>query len=61
VARNGKVYSWGFSDGYRTGLGTEDSVKTPTLLHSNDLAEGRIIFAGCGGQFSVIAGLAGQN
>ncbi|KUJ07352.1 RCC1/BLIP-II protein [Mollisia scopiformis] len=58
IATDGKAYSWGYSDNYRTGLGTEESVKTPTLLQKGDVKGKRLTFAGCGGQFSVLAGPA---
>ena len=54
--RQGQVYAWGFSDGYRTGLGTEDSVEEPTLLAASAVRDKKLSFIGCGGQFSVLAG-----
>ncbi|KFZ11028.1 hypothetical protein V502_07796 [Pseudogymnoascus sp. VKM F-4520 (FW-2644)] len=55
VTSHGTAYSWGFSENYRTGLGTDETVGTPTLV-----GEGKIIIAAeCGGQFSVLAGPAG--
>lgn len=57
VTSHGTVYSWGFSENYRTGLGTDETVGTPTLV-----GEGKIITAAeCGGQFSVLAGPAGLD
>jgi regulator of chromosome condensation len=54
----GMPYSWGFSSNFRTGLGTEDSVERPALINNAAVARSNIIFAGCGGQFLVITGLA---
>jgi regulator of chromosome condensation len=51
----GKAYSWGFSSNYRTGLGTEDSVERPTIIDNTAVARSSIKFAGCGGQFLVLA------
>ena len=51
-----KALAWGFSDSFRTGLGTEDSVPRPTQVQSADFAGWDIMFAYCGGQFSVLAG-----
>jgi regulator of chromosome condensation len=58
ITTDGKAYSWGYSESYRTGLGTEEPVKTPTLLRKGDVKGKRLTFAGCGGQFSVLAGPA---
>lgn len=52
TSRGGTSYAWSFGANYRTGLGTDESVETPTLV-----GEGKIItVAECGGQFSVLAG-----
>lgn len=53
-----QAYSWGFSAGCRTGLGTEDSVEVPTLMANTAVRDKKISFVGCGGQFSVLAGPA---
>ncbi|TVY43384.1 Protein pim1 [Lachnellula subtilissima] len=58
VTAEGKAYSWGFSANYRTGLGTDETVKEATLLAKGDIANRKITFAGCGGQFSILAGPA---
>ncbi len=52
---DGKAYSWGFSANYRTGLRTEDSVQTPTLVDNTAIHGRTLTFAGCGGQSSVLA------
>jgi regulator of chromosome condensation len=56
----GKAYSWGFSANYRTGLGTEDPIDTPTLVENSAVKDKKLSWAGCGGQFSVLAGPAGK-
>ncbi len=48
ITRHRKAFSWGFSDSFRTGLATDDSVSEPTLLRAKEL--GPITFAGCGGR-----------
>jgi alpha-tubulin suppressor-like RCC1 family protein len=53
ISDEGKLYAWGFSSEYRTGLGTEDSVETPTLLKRGSLASRVVSFVACGGQFSI--------
>jgi regulator of chromosome condensation len=58
VTAEGKAYSWGFSANYRTGLGTEETVEEATLLDKGNVANKKITFAGCGGQFSILAGPA---
>lgn len=60
VSKEGKVYAWGFSANYRTGLGTEDNVTRPTLVENSAIKGKRMTFVGCGGQFSVFAGSASQ-
>lgn len=58
ITRDGKAYSWGFSASYRTGLGTDEPVKEATLLENSAVKNKRLSFAGCGGQFSILAGPA---
>jgi len=58
VTLEGKAYSWGFSANYRNGQGTDDTVKEATLVISADIKDKKLSYAGCGGQFSVLAGPA---
>lgn len=58
ITEEGEAYSWGFSANYRTGLGTDDSIEEPTKLENTALQGVKLTFAGCGGQFSVLAGPA---
>lgn len=58
ITKDGKAFSWGFSASYRTGLGTDEPVKEATLLENSAVKNKRLTFAGCGGQFSVLAGAA---
>ncbi|KFY33593.1 hypothetical protein V494_07475 [Pseudogymnoascus sp. VKM F-4513 (FW-928)] len=56
VTQQGTAYAWGYSENYRTGLGTIETPETPVLV-----AEGKVISAAaCGGQFSVLAGPGGD-
>ncbi|KAI0836274.1 RCC1/BLIP-II [Hypoxylon sp. FL0890] len=57
----GKVYSWGFSANYQTGQGTTDDIEVPTLIDNSAIRDRRIIWAGAGGQFSVIAAAAEED
>ncbi|OAA70705.1 Regulator of chromosome condensation/beta-lactamase-inhibitor protein II [Cordyceps fumosorosea ARSEF 2679] len=58
VARDGKVYSWGFSSNYQTGQGTIEDITTPTQIDNTAIRGKQIIGAGAGGQFSVVFGKA---
>ena len=61
VTDEGEVYAWGFSGNYRTGLGTDETVDTATLVENSAIKGKEITFAGCGGQFSVLAGPASEK
>lgn len=56
IADDGTAFSWGFSSNYRTGQGTEDSVKEAKEIDNSAVRGKKLTFAGCGGQFSVLAG-----
>lgn len=58
LTENGDAYSWGFSSDYRTGQGTTETVDVPTQIQNTALVGKKITFAGCGGQFGVLAGPA---
>jgi len=58
LREKGEAYSWGFSSEYRTGQGTQETVDVPTQIQNTALAGKKITFAGCGGQFGVLAGPA---
>jgi regulator of chromosome condensation len=55
INKNGKAYSWGFSSNYQTGLGTGDDVETPTLIDNTAVRDTKLIWAGAGGQYSILA------
>ncbi|KAI1656355.1 RCC1/BLIP-II [Daldinia decipiens] len=57
----GKVYSWGFSANYQTGQGTTDDIEVPTVIDNTAIRDRRIVWAGAGGQYSVIAAEAENN
>ncbi|KAI1357943.1 regulator of chromosome condensation 1/beta-lactamase-inhibitor protein II [Xylaria arbuscula] len=50
----GKVYSWGFSANYQTGQGTTDDIEVPTVIDNTAIRGREIVWAGAGGQFSVV-------
>ncbi|KAI1396894.1 regulator of chromosome condensation 1/beta-lactamase-inhibitor protein II [Hypoxylon fuscum] len=57
----GKVYSWGFSANYQTGQGVMDDFEVPTMIDNSAIRDRRIVWAGAGGQFSVVAAAKGDN
>ncbi|KAF4441583.1 hypothetical protein F53441_11987 [Fusarium austroafricanum] len=58
IAKDGKVFSWGFSSNYQTGQGTIDDIHTPTVIDNTAIRGKKIIGAGAGGQYSVLFGVA---
>jgi len=58
LSAEGKAYSWGFSANYQTGQGTDDDIKTPTLIDNTAVREQKLTFAGAGGQYSILASVA---
>jgi len=62
VAKDGKAYSWGFSTNYQTGLGiSDDDVEVATHIDNTAVRGKQLVWAGAGGQFSIVAGLAGKG
>lgn len=58
ITNDGFVYSWGFADTYAVGLGNlDDDVEKPTRIDNTATKEHDIQLVGCGGQFSVSAGI----
>jgi len=58
VDGEGKAWAWGYSDGYRTGLGTGNTVGEARCMVKGDGVGKKIVFVGAGGQFGVLGGLA---
>ena len=56
ITTEGKAYSWGFSTNYQTGQGTDDDIVEATLLDNTAVRGKKIVFAGAGGQFGILAG-----
>lgn len=62
VTKDGFVFSWGFADTYAVGLGNlDDDVEKPTRIDNTATKEHDIQIVGCGGQFSVSAGVKIDN
>ncbi|KAI1458679.1 regulator of chromosome condensation 1/beta-lactamase-inhibitor protein II [Annulohypoxylon moriforme] len=57
----GKVYSWGFSANYQTGQGTIDDIEVPTVIDNTAIRDRKIIWAGAGGQYSMVAAAANEE
>ena len=55
---NDEPYSWGFSTNYQTGQGHQDDVTVPTKIENTAVRGKHITWAGCGGQYSIVAGPA---
>ncbi len=51
----GRAYSWGFSANYQTGQGTDDDIDVPTLIANTAVKGRQVVWAGAGGQYSVLA------
>ncbi|RDW71823.1 hypothetical protein BP5796_07857 [Coleophoma crateriformis] len=60
ITTDGKAYSWGFSGNYQTGQGTIDDIEEATEIANTALKGKKLVFAGPGGQFSVLAGIPEQ-
>lgn len=61
VAKDGKGYAWGFSTTYQTGLGTDEDVEVATQIDNTATRGKKLIWSGCGGGFSLLAGEAGKE
>ena len=61
VTADGQAYSWGFSENYQTGQGTDEDVEVATVVNNTAVRGKMLTWAGAGGQFSVLAGLAGVD
>ncbi|KAI5861317.1 GDP/GTP exchange factor [Durotheca rogersii] len=57
----GKVYSWGFSANYQTGQGITEDVEVPTLIDNSAIRDRKIVWAGAGGQYSIVAAEKGEG
>jgi regulator of chromosome condensation len=55
ITTDGKAYSWGFSSNYQTGQGTYNDVEVATLVENTAVRGKRLVWAGCGGQYSMLA------
>ena len=58
ITADGKAYSWGFSANYQTGQGTGDDIETPTHIDNTAVRGKKLVYAGAGGQYSILASIA---
>jgi regulator of chromosome condensation len=58
IDKNGKAWSWGFSTTFQTGQGTDDDVELATMIDNTAVRDKKLLWAGAGSQFSVLAGIA---
>ena len=58
VTTEGKAYSSGFSGNHQTGQGTDEDVEMMTLIDNTAVREQKLVWAGCGGQYSILAAAA---
>ena len=56
VTQEGKAYSWGFGVSGQLGLGGTDDVALATLIENKAVKEKKLVWAGAGGQYSILAG-----
>lgn len=62
VTKEGKVWSWGFNANYQCGVGeTVGDVLTPVPVNNSIIRDKRIVWAGCGGQFGMVASIQGEE
>lgn len=56
VTTEGEAWSWGFNSTYQCGQGeTDGEVYPPQIINNSVVRERKIVSAGCGGQFSMLA------
>lgn len=61
ITTDGKAYSWGFSANYQTGQGTDDDIEVATLIDNTAVRGKKLVYAGAGGQYSVLGAVAEQQ
>lgn len=56
VTREGKAYGWGFGVSGQLGVGGTDDVALATLIENKAVKDKVLVWAGAGGQYSILAG-----
>ncbi|KPM39872.1 hypothetical protein AK830_g6690 [Neonectria ditissima] len=60
ITREGRGYATGFGSGGQLGTGSEDDADVPQLVKGKEVGDKRLVLAGAGGQFSIVAALASR-
>jgi regulator of chromosome condensation len=60
ITKAGKAYTMGFNANYQCGQGSDDDIEVATMIDNTATRDKKLVWAGAGGQFTVLAGLAGQ-
>lgn len=60
IDTEGKAYSWGFSSNYQTGQGTDEDIIEATCIENTAVLNQKLVFAGVGGQFGILGGIANK-
>lgn len=55
ITDDGKALAWGFGENFQTGLGQTQEAEIPTHIDNTAVREEKLIWAGCGGQYSMLA------
>ncbi|PGH26478.1 hypothetical protein AJ80_01792 [Polytolypa hystricis UAMH7299] len=55
ITRDGKAYSWGFNDSYRTGIPSDDDIQVARLIKSASVRDLRLVWAGASGRYGMVA------
>ena len=55
IQTDGKAYSWGFGADCQTGQGADDEITRPTLIDNTAVRGKVLLWAGAGGQYSMVA------
>ena len=59
INNDGEAYSWGFNVNYQCGQGGgSDDIEEPMRIENSAVKDRELIWAGCGGQFSILAAVA---
>ena len=61
VTAEGKTYSWGFNATYQCGQGTHDDIEVARLMNGKQIRDEKIIWAGAGGQYGMLASWLQEN
>ncbi|KIW08087.1 uncharacterized protein PV09_01027 [Verruconis gallopava] len=62
ITTDGKAWGWGFNTNLQLGVGRDDDdVKMPEQITSKHIADVKLDWAGCGGQFSMVGASANTS